>query len=73
MFKSLALAIFSLTVLATCAHPLTTVTDERAANRQQVLYSTAISAGACDELGQFIRDAQEPISLQQEASAAPVH
>ena len=73
MFKSLSLVMVSLVALTACAQPLTTVTEERAAYRQQGLYNTAISAGACDDVGQFIRNAQEPLSLRQEASALPVH
>jgi len=74
MFKSLSLAIVSLAMITACAHPLTTVVEEQAANRQQtLLYSTSISAGACDDLGRFVRDTQQPITLRQEASALPVH
>jgi len=73
MFKSFSLAIFSLAAITACAQPLTRVMDERAAYRERGLYGTAISAGACDDVGQFIRAAQESIRLQQEASAMPVH
>jgi hypothetical protein len=73
MFKSLSLAVLSLATLAACAQPMTNVMEERAAYRQQGLYNTAISAGACDDVGQFIREAQAPLSLRQEASAMPVH
>ena len=73
MFKSLSLAILSLTLMAACAHPLAQVMEERALARQQGLYNTPISAGACDDVGQFIRNAQLPLTVPQEASAMPVH
>ena len=73
MLKSISLAIVSLAMITGCASPLTHEMDARAANRQQALYSTSISAGACDDIGQFIRNSQQPISLRAEASAMPVH
>ena len=78
MLKRLSLAVLSLATITACAHPMTNLAaevaaDEQAAYHLRGLYHTSISGGTYDDVGQVIPLAQEPDSLGHEASAAPVH
>ena len=72
MWKKLTLAVVCGGLLGACAHPMTQA-DDAMACRQQALNSAAISAGACDEIGQYIPVATQAQHPLQEASAAPAH
>ena len=63
------LSVFAvLAVMAGCASPSPTHVTESLSYRQQGLNSASISAGACDDVGQFIPMGGTTV---QEASAAP--
>ena len=71
MCKKIALILVIGTLVAACAHPLTPVTEDSLTYRQQGLSATAISAGACDDVGQYIPAASQSERVRLEASAAP--
>lgn len=72
MWKRLTLAVVSAAMLGACARPMMPAEDSLAYH-QQGLNATPLSAGACDEIGQYIPVANQAQRTREEASAAPTH
>jgi len=72
MMRTLLLSILCAATVTACANTQTSVLQTRADSRQRGLELTSISAGACDDAGQFIMGKPDMASFQ-EASAMPLH
>lgn len=71
MLKSAAMSILCLATITACAHPVDSAFRARAEQRQQTYqFSGKISAGACDDAGQFIPSGDNT-KIHASASAAP--